>query len=49
MNEDDSAAWHQVELEARRFEEEQALLRADPGYTEFLEFIDRVNRDELKQ
>ncbi len=37
---DDSAAWHQQELcERRRFEEEQALLRADAAYWEWLEYI----------
>jgi len=38
----DAALAHQQELEAQRFEEEQSLLRADPSFDEWLEYVDCV-------
>jgi hypothetical protein len=45
MDEDDfdAACAHQQELEARRLDEEQALLRADPAFVMWLDQL------ELKQ
>lgn len=34
------AAWHELELCQRRFEEEQALLRADPAFGLWLAFVE---------
>lgn len=40
MSDDDSAdAWHQIELEGRRLQEE---LSRDPGYLEWLESIEAM-------
>ncbi len=36
---EDSAAWHQIELEGRRLQEE---LTRDPGYLEWLESIEAM-------
>lgn len=40
MDEDDGAAWHQHEQECQRFEEEQALLRADPAFEVWLDQLE---------
>lgn len=43
------AAWHQLELEARREAEDwQALLAADPAYLDWLDTIDSLNRKETR-
>lgn len=50
MSDDDTdAAWaHQQELERRRFEEEQALLRADAGYLGWLDQLELTHDKELE-
>lgn len=51
MNRDDQDAGlaHQLEMERRRFEEEQKLLASDPGYLKWLldELNEQVNRNEV--
>lgn len=47
MNRDDEAASlaHQAELEQRRFEEEQALLKNDPDYEKWLDALNEQVKD----
>lgn len=48
-DEESAALAHQAELERRRFDEEQELLRADPAYTEWLEQLKPKPLQELTQ
>lgn len=42
MNDDD-AAWHQLELEQQRREEEQRLLQSDPSYIRWLQELEKLH------